>query len=409
MNVSSFIARRYAVSRKGSFSSFIIRLAMLATAISVATMILAVAFVSGFKYTIREKLFSFWGHVHVSMSTANAGNLVSGEPVRWDSAMVRQIRQTPHVAQVSPYALRPAIMRANGLMEGIKLKGVPATYKLSPNITLQGSYLRFDDSSYSKDIILSQRTADRLQLKAGDDLQLFFLEPGTTVPRVRKVHVRGLYHTGMDEIDAQFAICDLRLLQRLNGWAPNEINGYQIDLSEERYSDSVANFVFQQYVPPPLTTYTMREIYINIFDWLQLQDVNGWVILIIMAVVAVINLAVALLMLIVEQARMVGILKALGMPGGDIRKVFLYHAAAIAGMGILIGNALALALYWLQQRTGFLTLSEDSYYMRVVPVRIHAWQLLAIDAATLVLCILCMWLPTLYIRRIQPARVLQFK
>jgi lipoprotein-releasing system permease protein len=409
LNLPFFIARRYLLKQKGTFSSFIIRLAIFATALSVAVMVVAMAFITGFKYEIREKLFSFWGHVHITEFSPNASNLIVTNPIREDGQLIREVSALPHVTQVVPYALRPAILQANHAMEGIKLKGIRPAYSFPSSIELHGGKIDFSDTSYSKDVILSQSTANRLKVSTGDHVLLYFLEPGATVPRIRKVMVAGLYHTGMDEVDKEFAICDIRLLQRINNWAPDNINGYQIDLDQPKLADSLSNKIFNDYLDAPLTTNTMRDIYPNIFDWLQLQDINAQIVLIIMAVVAVINLAVALLILIVEQARMTGLLAALGMKQKDMQQVFLYHAGLIASVGILAGNILGIGICLLQLKTGFLKLSEATYYMSQVPVRINWWYVLLIDASTLLVCILCMWLPSLYIRRIQPARVLQFK
>jgi lipoprotein-releasing system permease protein len=257
--------------------------------------------------------------------------------------------------------------------------------------------------------MLSTGVADKLNVKPGDMLELYFIEPGSVLPRIRKVKLAGTYHTGMEEIDKSYALCDLRLLQRVNGWDANKINGYQMQLDDDAKADTVANTVFYNYVQPPLTTYTMEDIFPNLFDWLHLQDVNTRVIIGIMAIVAIINLAAALLILIVEQVRMVGVLKAQGMPNGQIQRIFLYHAAIISGMGIVLGNILAFGICWLQIKTGFLKLTEANYALRYVPVKLYWWQPVLINGATIVLCILCMWLPSLYIRRIHPARVLQFK
>lgn len=409
MNLPFFIARRYLLRRKGGFSSFIIRLAIIATALSVATMIASAAFVTGFKYEIREKLFSFWGHVHISPFTPNSATIITPTPIRRDLQLEQKVIHTPHVRTIAPFAVRPAILNANKLMEGLQLKGVNNEYQLPANIGLNGQWINYSDSAYSKQIILSQTTADRMDVKPGDEVQMYFLEPGNSFPRVRKLLVTGIFHTGMEEVDKEYAICDLRLLQRINGWDANDINGYQLSLDEERNADSVAEYIRLNYLELPQTTYTMRDIFPNIFDWLQLQDVNTRVIMIIMSIVAIINLAVALLILIVEQARMVGLLKAQGMAPAAMRQIFLYHAALIAGIGIVAGNIIGIGFCLLQKKTGFLQLSESTYYMKYVPVRIDWWQPLTIDIVTLVLCILCMWLPTLYIRRIQPARVLQFK
>jgi len=372
-------------------------------------MVVALAFISGFKYEIREKLFSFWGHVHITEFNPNASNLIASVPIRVDTELIGRIRRVPHVENVVPYVVRPAILQANKTMEGIKLKGVDVSYQLPGKIDFKGKRIDFKDTAYAKQIILSQATANRLKVGAGDNIYLYFLDPGSTAPRIRKVSVAGLFHTGMDEVDREFGLCDIRLLQRINNWDTDAINGYQIDLDDAQYSDTTAALIFNNYIDPPLTTSTMHDIYPNVFDWLELQNINAQIVLAIMAIVAVINLAVALLILIVEQARMVGLLKALGMQYTSQRGIFLYYSALIAFAGISLGNIIGLGFCYLQQKTGFLKLSEATYYMSQVPVRINWWYVLLVDVVTLTLCVLCMWLPSLYIRRIQPARVLQFK
>jgi lipoprotein-releasing system permease protein len=410
VNLPFFIAKRYLLHQKGAFSAFIIRLAILATSLSVATMVIAVSFVGGFQYEIREKIFSFWGHVHITPFTANASTIISPNPIKREPGLEQQImHRYPVVQSVSPFIVRPVMINTNKLMEGIQLKGVDAKYTLPKGIGLEGKPIDFSDSAYSRQILLSRTTADRLNVKAGDEIQLYFLEPGSTFPRIRKVEVAGMFHTGMDEVDRQYGLCDMRLLQRVNNWAADDINGYQVMLSDDAYSDTIATQVYVDYLQPPLTTYTMKEIFPNIIDWLQMQDVTTRVIIIIMTIVAIINLVVVLLILIVEHARMVGVLKAMGMTLNNIRKIFLYHSALIALLGIVIGDIIGLGICWLQKKTGFIELPESTYYIKQAAVRVIWWQPVLIDVATLVICVLCMWLPTLYIRRIQPARVLQFK
>jgi lipoprotein-releasing system permease protein len=384
-------------------------MAIVATALSVATMVLSLAFISGFKQEIRSKLFSFWGHVHVIPYSPNASNLISPEPIIADWQLQQNIEKIPHVTDVTPFAIRPAIVNANHYMEGIQLKGISSKYKLPASIRLKGSWMDFSDTAYAKSIVLSQTTGSRLNVKPGDDLVLYFLQPGASFPRVRKLKVAGLFHTGMEEVDKDFAICDIRLLQRINGWQPSNINGYQVTLDDPLLSDTISMQIFQQYLEPPLTTNTMSQIFPNVFDWLQLLDMNARTLLIIMSLVAIINLAVALLILIVEQAKMVGLLKAQGMRLWPMMQIFVYHSVLIATIGVLLGNAIALGICWLQQTTGFLTLPEANYYMETVKVSLEWWHVVLIDVVTLVLCILCMCLPALYIRRIHPARVLQFK
>lgn len=371
-------------------------------------MILAVAFITGFKYQVRQKIFSFWGHVLVTNYSVNASSLITTEPIRYDEHLVSGIRHLAHVQQVAPFIVHTGILHANGSMEGIKLKGVNKDFDVSGKIDLKGSPIHFPDTDYANEIILSQTTAGKLNVHVHDALQLYFIEPGSP-PRIRKVTVAGIYHTGMEEIDKEYALCDIRLLQRINNWQPDEINGYQVDLSAVRYMDTTAGIIFDKMIDAPLYAYTMKEIYSNIFDWLQLLDKNAQIALIIMAIVAIINLTATIIILIMEQTRLIGLLKAMGMSLDKTMQLFLYHAAIIAGTGIIAGNILAFGIYYLQQRTGFLKMDETTYYMKQVPVRIDGWQIAAIDLATLLICVLCMSLPALYIRRIQPARVLQFK
>ena len=370
-------------------------------------MIVSTGFISGFKFAIREKLYSFWGQVLSVPFDANQGDIVSATSIRYDASLQQQVQQMPGVKQVSPFALRPSIIMANKQMEGLRMKGITKNYQFSKGISFKGRPISFSDTGYAKDILLSQTTAARLNLQTGDPVMLYSLEPGNV--RVRKLILAGIYHTGMEEVDKQFAICDIRLLQRLSNWQPDEISGYQVTLNNPELADTMASQIYDRFIQPPLESYSINHTYEGIFSWLGMQDVNARILLIIVAIMAVINLSAALLILMVDRAVMVGLLKALGMPYAGLRNIFLYLAGLISLSGLFFGNLLGLGICWAQQYFGFLHLPEDTYYIHTVPVRIIWWHIVVIDLATLVLCMLCMTLPTLYIRRIQPVRVLQFK
>lgn len=408
MNLSFFIARRYLVRQKGRFSAFIIRMAMVATALSVATMIVALALITGFKKEIAQKIYSYWGHVHVTLYNYNNTSIISPEPLDRRPDIEQQISQLPGVNAIHPYIVRPALVNANRLMDGIQLKGVDANYDFASIESLSPD---FSDTAYSKEIVLSKTTMNRLKLKKGDEVMLYFLDGENTYPRIRRMKVAGSYHTGMEDIDKRFAICDIRLLQNINQWGKDKINGYQLSLDDEQLAQPIADKIFEEILPRDtrMVASSMQEIFPGIFDWLALLDNNGVVVLVIMGIVAVINLLAALLILIVNRARMVGLLKALGMAESGIRTIFMYYAAMIGGVGIVAGNLLALALCVLQQQTHIIKLSEAEYSVEYVPVDVVWWHPLAVSLCTLLVCTLCMWLPTLYIRRVQPARVLQFK
>ncbi len=408
MNLPFFIARRYLVKQKGTFSSFIIKLAILATALSVAVMIVAVAVVTGFQHSVSEKLYSFMGHVHVEpFDETNSGSLTYSQPILYNHHLMDSIRQVPHVTGIAPFVVRPVIVQAHGLMEGIQLKGVEKGYHLSGSITTVGRPIDYSDTSYSKEIMLSQSTADRLNVNLGEMVQLYFVESGSS--RIRKVKVSGIYHSGMEEVDRFFGICDMRLIQHINGWSADSVNGFEVRLDNPAHAEDVAAFIHYNLIKAPQEAYTTKDIYSSVFDWLDLQNINSTILIIIMTIVATINMGAVLLILMVDRARMIGLLKALGMPFEQTRNLFLAVAAIIAAAGILLGNVLGVGLCWLQLRFGLIKLPEDIYYMKYAPMKLIWWQVALIDVSTLVICVLCMWLPALYIRRVQPVKVLQFK
>jgi len=366
------------------------------------------AIVTGFNSAITEKLYSFMGHVHIihyDETNANAPDYKSS--VYYNHRLADSIKMIPHVTAVSPFVELPVIIQAHGQLEGIGLKGVNKDYRFSAAINVTGKPIDYSDTFYAKQVILSQTTADRLNVNIGDTIQLSFLQNG--LPRLRKVRVNGIYHSGMEDVDKFFAVCDIRLLQRINNWTADSINGYQVDLDDAKYADTVASFIHYNLINAPLEAYTTTENFSSIFDWLNLVSQNGLILLVIMAVVSIINMGAVLLILMVDRARMIGLLKALGMPFETTRNIFLGVATLIGTIGIVLGNVFALSLCWLQQTFGFLKLQEDAYASKFVPIKIIWWKIGLIDITTLCLCVFCMWLPTLYIRRIQPAKVLQFK
>lgn len=394
------------MKQKGAFSSFIIKLAIVATALSVAVMILSVCVIGGFKSVIRDKIYSFWGHVLVVPYNENPGNIISPNPINADPALERSIRGYEGVRQLSRFIVRPAIAQHQGQMEGIKLKGIAPEYRWNRSLNLKGQAIRFSDTDYARQIVLSQTGAEKLSLRLGDSVLIYFLESGSATPRIRKLCVSGIYHTGFDDVDRYLAIVDIRLLQRINNWTPAQINGYQVDLYEERFADSVSQKIFRN---SDLNTQTIAETFPGIMDWLGIQDLTVRILLIIMAIVATISMGAALLILIVERAAITGLLKSLGLDNAGTQKIFLYIALLTGGMGVFFGNVLALGICMAQQKFGFLKMDEATYFMDRVPVRIQLPYILIVDAATLLITVLCMIIPTLFVRRMQPAKVLRFK
>lgn len=369
-------------------------------------MIMAVTVVGGFKQTIRGKLYSFWGHVLVVPFNDNPSNVVSAKPISYSPQLMAYMRQDPNVASVAPFVVRPAILQAKGQMEGLRLKGIGKDYTIPSSLQLKGADISYTDSSYAKEVIISQTTASKMRLAIGDEVLFYFLEQGASQPRIRKLKIVGTYHTGMEDVDQYLAICDMRLLQHINNWQPSDINGYQISAKNEDKSQAIADRIFAD---TELSPQTITDTFPGITDWLAVQDLSVRILLIIMAIVATISMGAALLILIVERASITGLLKALGLSNSATQQIFIYIALLTGGLGVLIGNIFAIGICLLQQRYGFLKMTEATYFMDTVPMLIQPGAILIIDAATIVITLLCMWLPTLYVRRMQPARVLQFK
>jgi lipoprotein-releasing system permease protein len=411
LNLPFYIARRISSNRKASFSRFIIRLATVATALSVAVMIIAVAIVFGFKETIKDKLFVFWGEIQVAPFNPNPSTIISPAPFQYNATLKNKIAAEPEVLAVYPFAVKAAILNSGTLMQGIKLKGVDSNYDWKSNhaITFSGNIPDFKDTEYAHQLVLSQTILDKINKKIGDTLSVWFIDPEQEFPRVRRLQISGTYHTGMAEIDDNFSLCDIRLLQRISNWTGNDINGYQIMIKDYQQSDSVAEHIYQKYLQPPMDRTTMQDLYPNIYNWLGLMNTNAYIILFIMAIVAIINMATALLIFIMERTNMIGTLKAIGMQESGLEKIFMYHAANVAFKGILFGTLFGVGFCLLQQYTHFIKLDETAYYMQYAPVKLVAWQVVLIDAGTLLICVLSMLLPVLMVKSISIVKALRFK
>lgn len=408
MNLSFFIAKRLAFNKKQSFAKFIIRLSITATALSVAAMIVTAAFVNGFQDTIAQKVFSFWGHIRVQYYET-AKTLISEEtPIKKSDVVEKIITQNSQVYKVQSFATKSCVIEKNKNIEGILLKGIDENYDSTTlqSFIQQGSWLSFNDSMYSKEIIISTLLANELSIKLNDTIHIFFISPEDETSVYRPLIVKGIYKTGIEEYDKLFAIGDIRLIQRLSNWQPDEIGGYEVLLKDYRDMDWVNK---QLSLPVLWNSKTIKEIYPNIFEWLNIQDLNKMVLFIIMTVVAIINLITCLLILVLERIRMIGVLKALGATDAIIRKIFLYHATIIAVIGVGLGALLGVGLCLVQQYTGFITLDESNYYVAVAPVKIIWWQVCLICLVVAFICFASLSIPSLLVKKIKPVKAIQFK
>ncbi len=409
MNLSSFIALRIAFNRQHSFSRFIIRLAVAATAISVMAMILTIAFTQGFQNAVAQKMYGFSGHIRVQHFEPEKVDIAEEQPIAENDSVITAIRADPEVTIVQPYATKYAIVKGPESFEGLLLKGINSNYDFGhlQEFLKSGRWIRFPDTAYSNEINLSSYTANQLNLHTGDKLFTYFIQPDGT-RRVRPMKVAGIFKTGIEDYDRVNALVDIRLIQRLNNWQPNEIGGYEVFIKDYKMADSVSNRIFYK-LPAGWNSRSIAEIYENIFDWLNLQNTTIPIVIIIMILVAILNLVTCLIILLLERTHMIGLLKSLGSPDKTIQQIFLVHGAMITFGGLLLGNGFGLLVCWLQQRYGFITLPEDSYFIATAAVKISLQQILWINLGSFVICFAILLIPSFFIiRRLTPVNAMRF-
>lgn len=551
MNLAYFIAKKVGVTSRKSFSNIIMRIAIAAIALSIMVMILATSIVRGFKTTISDKIFGFWGHVHITTSYAPSsyafetspmnldqayypdldtiGQINYMEEVPWFGKTYNQQKQTNGgIQHIQAFAQKEGIIKTKDQIEGVVLRGVGPDY----NWANLKQYIKAGDTlqttgKEANEIMISETTAKRLKLKLGDEFRIYFVQGESS--QARKFTITGLYKTGLEEYDRRFALVDIRKIQQLNNWRPYKNYGPELWLPDERinifgvtaytfeehrkavedhilegklpnFEDTTTNEIIvprriaivrdwkvgdqvqlefmdagvdstafeytvaaiykapeepawqktifanwytleelNRRLPPQVSGFeiyvddikdldpfgnyinftvllgkeqyanTIKELEPNIFDWLNLTDMNERIILILMILVSIINMTTSLMILILERTNMIGILKALGTSNWTIRKLFLYNAAYIIGSGLLIGNILGIGLCLIQQQFGIITLPEDLYYVAVAPVKIEWLTILFLNLGTLVVTLVVLIIPSWLVSKVDPVKAIRFK
>lgn len=407
MNVSLFVAKRLMGNKSTSRSGLIITIAISAVAISVAVMLFAVAVVRGYKLQITNKITGFSNHIQINRLDFN--NSYETNPFTRDANVEKTITTDERIAYLQPYATKAGIIKTTSEFEGIVLKGITKEYQWDfiAQCLTSGSIFRVDDSSTTNSIVISQSTAQKLSLKVGDGLVVYFINQDGAAPRARKFTISGIYNTGFSDLDALYGIVDMKHIQKLNGWQAQDISGYEIRLKNYDDLATTANDLLQE-VPMHLQVKTIIDIYPQLFDWLGLLDINVVVIIILMIVVACINMSTAILILIVERSNMIGMLKAMGATNKLIQRIFVVMAARLIGLGLLIGNLVGLTIAVTQYYFGWIKLNQEAYFLSEVPIYLTPLDILWINAGAFVVCVVIMLLPARFVSRINPVKTIRF-
>ncbi|MBQ6652325.1 MAG: ABC transporter permease [Prevotella sp.] len=415
MNLPLFLARRINSdedkSRKVSRPA--IRIATVGVAIGLAVMIVSICVVLGFKHTVRNKVIGFGGHIQV----ANAQTHQTGEeqPVLMSDSLLRVLRLSKGIDHVQRYTYRQGILKTDDDFLGVVLKGVGQEFDttfIASNL-ISGCVPAFSDKSSSNKLLISKFMADKLRLKTGDRLFAYFIDQNGVRPR--RFTVCGIYQTNLTQYDQLICFTDLYTTVKLNGWDDKMVSGAELSVTDFNATDEIATRLAghingtTDLAGNVYSIATIRQLNPQIFSWLDLLDMNVWIILALMIAVAGVTIVSGLLIIILERTTMIGILKALGARNNTIRHTFLWFAAFIVGRGMLLGNILGFALVLIQKHTGVVHLDPQTYYVSTVPVEINLPLILLLNLATLLISIFVLVAPSYLISHIHPAKSMRYE
>ncbi|MBW6536992.1 MAG: ABC transporter permease [Mariniphaga sp.] len=416
MNTELFISRRlfFDKSNKKFLSQKIIRIALVGIALGLAVMIISVAVVTGFKNEIRNKVIGFGSHIQVVNFDSN--NSFETRPISKKQPFLDELKTLNGVNKVQVFATKPGMIKTDEYIQGIVLKGVDSGYDWSffSNNLIEGNLPGINDSVRSDEILISDQVSKLLEVSVGDRVVLYFINEDESNPRMLQLTICGFYNTGMEEFDNLFVLGDLQQVQRLNNWNTDQISGFEVVISDffriDEIEQNVRNTVLDYSIENDaiLRTTNITREYPQIFDWLSILDMNVWIILFLMAVVAGFNMISGLLVLILERSKMIGVLKALGSPNWSIRKVFLYLSVFLTSRGMIWGNAIGIGFIVVQNYFEVLKLNPTTYYVDVVPVNFSLIYIVLLNIGTIVATTLMLVIPSYLVSKISPEKTIRF-
>lgn len=413
MNTEFFIAKRISRVKENrkKFSGTITGIAVFGISIGLAVMIVALAVVTGFKGQIRDKVIGFGSHIQILNYDSNES--FETKPIPSNPPFMKDIRAIPEIKHIQEFGLKAGIVKTEDEMQGLVLKGVGKDYDWTffDKAMIAGKSFRINDSVTSNQVIISNYLAKKLNLKVGDSFQMWFVQDP---PRFRKFIISGIYETSLQEFDKTFAITDIKQIQKLSGWEKDQVSGLEmvlrdfnkIDQVSEEVNDIVSTAFFGN--GSRLKVVSIVDKYPQIFDWLNLQDMNVMIIIMLMLLVASINMISGLLIIILDRTNMIGILKALGTTNFSIRTIFFYQSAYLILRGLFWGNVIGIALCLIQKEFGILKLDASSYYLTTVPVNLNFLNVFVLNLGTILIIMAFLIIPSMMISKISPSRAIRF-
>jgi lipoprotein-releasing system permease protein len=414
VNFPFFIAKRihFGSDSKLRVSKPAVRIAMWGIAIGLAVMIITVAIVLGFKQEVRNKVVGFGSHIQITRFDNNS--TYEMRPLVISDSMIRVLSKVPGVSQMQKFVTKAGIIKTEDDFQGVVFKGVDRQFDWSffSRNMVEGAPLSANDTAPSNQVVISKKIADMLHLKLHDGFIAYFIQDRI---KAKKFIVSGIYSTNFGQYDKLFILADMRAVQRLNEWQPNQVSGMGIIISDFDQLDSVGERVYAKVANrfdengAPYYSQTIKDINPQLFAWLGLFDMNVWVILGLMMAVSGFVMISGLLILILERTNMIGILKALGTTNWTVRKIFLYHSCFLIGKGMLWGNLIGLTFCLVQKYTGLIPLDASNYYVSSVPILLNVPTILLLNLGVFVLSTFILVAPSYLITKINPASAIRYE
>jgi ABC-type transport system, involved in lipoprotein release, permease component len=413
LNLELFIARRLVTGKesKGFVSRSIVMIAIFGISLGLAVMLISVAVVTGFKKEISDKAVGFGSHLQIEYYSSNES--FASNPISSDQKFLPELKKIKGITHIQGFGIKLGIIKTSHDIEGVVLKGVGPDYDWSffKQNLVSGDVFQVSDSAKTNKILISKAIASILQLKTGDNVAMYFIQDP---PLMRKFTIAGIYETGLGDFDKTYIIGDIKHVQKLNGWNKDQITGFEIALDDFNHIDEIKSKVENiigidiQKDGSSFRTTSIKDKNTQLFDWLNLQNINVWVILILMLLVAGFNMVSGLLILILERTNMIGLLTALGAKNYSIRKIFLYQSGFLILKGLLWGNLIGIGVCWLQYQFKIVKLDQASYFITSVPINFNLVYFLLLNVGTLLATMLMLVVPSFIISKISPETTLRY-